>query len=127
MTDSNQTSNQSVVLTEEVVPTEKTVSTEGVKSTKVKKTKKINAVSTVLYTASTLFSIYTAYSVYDSIKYISELIEMGSIDVSSQIMDIVSYCVGTSSSYVFYALVTWALGLIITKMNILSKQLDESK
>ena len=97
---------------------------ESNKSLKPIKSKK-SASSIFLYIISLIFLGYMCFNIYDTYNYITELISYGSIDPSSQMRDIVSYYVGTCSPYAFYAITTWALGLLIDKATKVQNKLLE--
>ena len=83
-----------------------------IKAVRAKKSKS----SIFLYILSLLFLGYMCFNIYDTSKYITELISYGSIDPDTQMNEIISYYVGTCSPYAFYAITTWALGIISSKL-----------
>ena len=82
-----------------------------------KKTNKKAILPIVLYGVAALIAIYSIFTMYSSYTYIASLVEMGSIDVSEQIVDVIGYYVNASLPYVFYAIAVWAIGYVINKVN----------
>ena len=74
----------------------------------------------VLYVVAAIIAIYSIFTIYTSYTYISSLVTAGSVVIKDQIVDVISYYVSTSMPYAFYALVVWAIGYIINKLNNLS-------
>lgn len=79
--------------------------------------------SMVLYVVAILIAAYSIFTIYTSYTYISELVEAGSVVISEQLSDVVSYYVSTSMPYVFYAIAVWAIGYFVNKTNQILKYL----
>ncbi|WP_455538419.1 hypothetical protein [Terrisporobacter sp.] len=77
--------------------------------------------SIVLYVVAILIAIYSIYTIYTSYTYISGLVQAGSIVVSKQLSQVISYYISTSMPYVFYAIVVWAMGYFVDKVNQILK------
>lgn len=77
--------------------------------------------SIILYVVAILIAIYSIYTIHTSYTYISGLVEAGSLVISKQLSDVISYYVGTSMPYVFYAIVVWAIGYFVNKANQILK------
>lgn len=86
---------------------------------------KKSASSIFLYILSLMFLGYMCFNIYETNNYISELIAYGSIDPSSQLNDIISYYMGTCSPYAFYAVTTWALGVLSDKLTKIQNNLKK--
>lgn len=89
------------------------------KSEKPKKTKKklnCNAKSIALYTASVLYVAYSIFVAFDTTKYIQELISYGSLNLETQMVELINHYISTLSPYIFNAIVLCSLGYIIQKM-----------
>lgn len=92
-------------------------------SKKRSKLNKKSKASIFLYLIAILFLGYTAYSVYDTYNYVNQLVSYGSIDITTQMSEVISYYVSTSAPFAFYALVSWAMGYVISKINIIINHL----
>jgi len=90
------------------------------------KTNKKNVLSIVLYVVAAILAIYSAYKIYDTYNYVNALVSYGSVDPSTQMADIVNYYISAVSTYAFYAIVVWALGYIISKLNTLTNALTSN-
>lgn len=90
---------------------------------KKKKLNKTSKMSIFLYLTAILFFGYSIYSIYDTYNYVNQLISYGSIDMTTQLGDVVSYYIGTSAPFLFYAIVTWSVGYIVNKVNCISSYL----
>ncbi|WP_434799660.1 hypothetical protein [Terrisporobacter vanillatitrophus] len=86
----------------------------------MKKGNKKAIIPIVLYVVAALIVVYSIFTIYTSYTYISNLVATGSIVIKNQLSDVISYYVSTSMPYVFYAIVVWAIGYIINKLNNLS-------
>lgn len=86
----------------------------------MEKNNKKSILPIVLYVVAGIMAIYSIFTIYTSYTYISSLVSAGSISIKDQLVDVVSYYVSTSMPYVFYAIVVWAIGYIINKLNQLS-------
>ena len=93
---------------------------------KKNKTNKKNVLSIVLYVVAAILAIYSVYKIYDTYNYVNALVAYGSVDPSTQMADIVNYYISAVSTYAFYAIVVWALGYIISKLNTLTNALASS-
>lgn len=87
------------------------------------KTNKKSVLSIVLYVVAAILAIYSVYKIYDTYNYVNALVSYGSVDPSTQMADIVNYYISAVSTYAFYAIVVWALGYIISKLNTLTNAL----
>lgn len=81
----------------------------------------------VLYVVAAIIAIYSIFTIYTSYNYISNLATAGSIVIKDQLVDVVNYYVSASMPYVIYALVVWAIGYIINKLNNLSALLTNTE
>ena len=90
------------------------------------KTNKKNVLSIVLYVVAAILSIYSVYKIYDTYNYVNALVAYGSVDPSTQMADIVNHYISAVSTYAFYAIVVWALGYIISKLNTLTNALTSN-
>ena len=81
-----------------------------------------NPISIALYIVSALFGIYTILTVYNSYSYITTLTALGLV-ISEELLNVISYFVENSAPYIFYALATWAMGYIISKVNYISNNI----
>ena len=90
------------------------------------KTNKKNVLSIVLYVVAAILAIYSVYKIYDTYNYVNALVAYGSVDPSTQMADIVNYYISAVSTYAFYAIVVWALGYIISKLNTLTNALTSN-
>ena len=70
----------------------------------------------VLYAIAILLGIYTIVTMYSSYTYISGLVSQGLV-ISDELLNIVTYFVGNSVPYLFYAIVIWAIGYFINKLD----------
>lgn len=86
--------------------------------------KKISKLAIFLYFIAILFLGYTGFTIYNSYNYISELVAYGSIDMSSQMMDVVNYYITASAPYAFYAIVAWVLGFIVNKVKFFTDYIN---
>lgn len=75
----------------------------------------------VLYVVAILIAAYSIFTIYTSYTYISSLASAGSIVIKDQLVDVISYYVNTSMPYVVYAIVVWAIGYVISKLNTIIK------
>lgn len=74
----------------------------------------------ILYVLSGVLFVFAGFSLYESIKYIRELIAAGSLTVSGNQFNIISYCVEASAVYFIYGIVLFVLARFII-------YIDESK
>lgn len=86
----------------------------------MKKENKKAIIPIVLYVIAALIAVYSIFTIYTSHTYISSLVTAGSIVIKNQLVDVISYYVSTSMPYAFYAIVIWAIGYIIDKLNNLN-------
>lgn len=86
----------------------------------MKKINKKDILPRVLYVVAAIIAIYSIFTIYTSYTYVSGLVTTGNIVIKDQLVDVISYYVNTSIPYVFYAIVVWAIGYIINKLNNLS-------
>ncbi len=86
----------------------------------MKKGNKKAIIPIVLYVVAALIAVYSIFTIYTSHTYISSLVAAGSIVIKDQMKDVISYYVSTSMPYVFYAIVVWAIGYIINRLNNLN-------
>ncbi|MEW9080728.1 hypothetical protein [Terrisporobacter glycolicus] len=86
----------------------------------MKKGNKKAIIPIVLYVVAALIAVYSIFTIYTSYTYISSLVAAGSIVIKDQMAQVISYYITTSMPYVFYAIVVWAIGYIINKLNNLS-------
>ena len=93
------------------------------KSKKKNKSNKKSKMSIFLYVLALLFLAYTAFSAYDAYNYVNQLVSYGNIDMSTQMMEVISYYVNILAPFVFYTVVTWSMGYIISKINYISNHL----
>lgn len=91
----------------------------------MKKLNKKAIIPIVLYVVAAIIAIYSIFTIYTSYTYISTLVTAGSIVIKDQLTDVINYYVSTSMPYIFYALVVWAIGYIINKLNNLSNNVIE--
>ena len=75
-----------------------------------------NPISIVLYVVSALFGIYTILTMYNSYSYITTLTAQGLV-ISEELLNVISYFIENSAPYIFYAIATWAIGYIISKLS----------
>ena len=71
----------------------------------------------ILYVLAVLIGVYSIFTMYSSYTYILGLVEIGSVVVSEQLTDVISYSVSASLPYIFYAVATGTMGYIISKVN----------
>ena len=83
----------------------------------MKKNNKIAILPIVLYVVAAIIAAYSIFTIYSSYTYISSLVTAGTIVIKDQLADVISYYVSTSMPYIFYAIVIWAIGYIINKLN----------
>lgn len=81
-----------------------------------------NPISIVLYVVSALFGIYTILTMYNSYSYITTLTAQGLV-ISEELLNVISYFVENSAPYIFYAIVTWAIGYSINKLNFIANNI----
>ena len=81
------------------------------------KKNKIATLPIVLYVVAAIIAAYSIFTIYTSYTYISSLVTAGTIVIKDQLADVISYYVSTSMPYIFYAIVIWAIGYIINKLN----------
>lgn len=93
----------------------------------MKKNNKKAILPIVLYVVAAIIAIYSIFTIYTSYNYISDLATAGSIVIKDQLVDVVNYYVSASMPYVIYALVVWAIGYIINKLNNVSALLTPEK
>ena len=95
----------------------------------MKKIRKKAILPIVLYVVASIIAIYSIFTIYTSYTYISSLVTAGSIVIKDQLVDVISYYVSASTPYVFYAIVVWAIGYIINKLNSLTPSIikEENK
>lgn len=93
------------------------------KSKKKNKSNKKSKISIFLYLLAVLFLAYTVFSAYDAYNYVNQLVSYGNIDMSTQMMEVISYYVNILAPFVFYTVVTWSMGYIISKINRISNHL----
>ena len=86
----------------------------------MKKINKKAILPILLYVVAAIIAIYSIFTIYTSYTYISSLATAGSIVIKDQLADVINYYVSASIPYVFYAIVVWAIGYIINKLNSLS-------
>lgn len=89
----------------------------------MKKISKKAILPIVLYVVAAIIAIYSIFTIYTSYTYISSLVTAGSIVIKDQLVDVISYYVSASTPYVFYAIVVWAIGYIINKLNSLTSSI----
>lgn len=75
-----------------------------------------------LYVLAAIFAIYTVISMYNSYSYITTLVAQGLV-ISEELLNVISYFVENSAPYIFYAVATWAIGYIISKVNYISNNI----
>lgn len=94
---------------------------------KTKKTKnplmKKSKVSICLYILAILSLGYTSYAIYDTHNYVNQLVSYGSIDLSTQMSEVISYYVSTSAPFLFYSIVFASIGYLTNKVNVIYKHL----
>ena len=83
----------------------------------MKKNNKTAILPIVLYVVAAIIAAYSIFTIYSSYTYISSLVTAGTIVIKDQLADVISYYVSTSMPYIFYAIVIWAIGYIINKLN----------
>lgn len=88
----------------------------------MKKLKTKNPLAIIMYVISILLGIYTIFTMYISYTYISGLVDQGFV-ISNDIQSVISYCVGASVPYLFYAISTWSIGYIINKLNYIINEI----
>ena len=77
----------------------------------------------ICYLLAILLLIYALFTMKNSYDYINSLVLQGSVSWSVDLTDIISYFIGNSVSYLFYAFSFWFFGKVI---NLLSpKQIKE--
>lgn len=84
------------------------------------KKNKIATLPIVLYVVAAIIAAYSIFTIYTSYTYISSLVTAGTIVIKDQLSDVISYYVSASMPYIFYAIVIWAIGYIINKLNNLN-------
>ena len=87
------------------------------------KKNKSNIIPIILYVLAGILAVYSIYKIYDTYKYVQALVAYGSIDPTTQMTDIVNYYISAVSTYMFYAIVVWGIGYIISKLNTLTNAL----
>lgn len=93
----------------------------------MKRSNKTGVLPIVLYVVAAIIAAYSIFTIYTSYTYISSLVTAGSIVISEQLSDVISYYVSTSMPYIFYAIVVWAIGYIINKLNNLDPTIIDKK
>lgn len=93
----------------------------------MKKINKKQILPIVLYVFAILIAVYSIFTIYTTHTYISSLVETGSVVIKDQLVDVISYYVSASMPYVFYAVVVWAIGYIISKLNYLGNSISHNK
>ena len=87
------------------------------------KKSKSNVIPIILYVLAGILAVYSVYKIYDTYNYVQALVAYGSIDPATQMTDIVNYYISAVSTYMFYAIVVWGIGYIISKLNTLTNAL----
>ena len=88
-------------------------------------TKKIkNPVAIIMYVISILLGVYTIFTMYTSYTYISSLVAQGLV-ISQELPSVISYCVGGSVPYLFYAVSFWAIGYFINKIEYIISEIKK--
>lgn len=88
-------------------------------------TKKIkNPVAIIMYVISILLGLYTIFTMYTSYTYISSLVAQGLV-ISQELPSVISYCVGASVPYLFYAVSFWAIGYFINKVGYIISEIKK--
>ncbi len=80
-----------------------------------------NPVVLILYVISVLLGIYTIFTLYNSYTYISSLVSQGLV-ISDELASVISYVVGGSVPYMFYAIAVWSIGYTINKLNYIANE-----
>lgn len=81
-----------------------------------------NPVAIIMYVLSILLGVYTIFTMYNSYTYISSLVAQGLV-ISDELQSVISYCVGASIPYLFYAVSFWAIGYFINKINYIISEI----
>ena len=81
-----------------------------------------NPVAIIMYVLSILLGVYTIFTIYNSYTYISSLVAQGLV-ISDELQSVISYCVGASIPYLFYAVSFWAVGYFINKINYIISEI----
>ena len=81
-----------------------------------------NPVAIIMYVLSILLGVYTIFTIYNSYTYISSLVAQGLV-ISDELQSVISYCVGASIPYLFYAVSFWAIGYFINKINYIISEI----
>ncbi|MDU2199381.1 MAG: hypothetical protein E7E21_13345 [Peptostreptococcaceae bacterium] len=81
-----------------------------------------NPVAIIMYVLSILLGAYTIFTMYNSYTYISSLVAQGLV-ISDELQSVISYCVGASIPYLFYAVSFWAIGYFINKINYIISEI----
>lgn len=83
-----------------------------------------NPVAIIMYVLSILLGVYTIFTMYNSYTYISSLVAQGLV-ISDELQSVISYCVGASVPYLFYAVSFWSIGYFINKINYISSEVKK--
>lgn len=93
-----------------------------IKKNKIKKSK----ASILLYIFAIISLVCTALSVYDTYNYINQLASYGSINMSTQILEIINYYITTSSQFVFYTVIFASIGHLINKVTVVKNLIQSN-
>lgn len=73
-------------------------------------------VSNILKICGIIMGIVAVFNGYAAYKHISDLVSKG-FEITSQLTEVINYCIGAIAPYVFYGLTLIALSVIITQNN----------
>ena len=74
---------------------------------------KFPVMSIVLYVLAALFALYTIWAAVYSIRYVSEMVAVGQLQISGSEFEVANFLMNNFAQYAFFAITLFALGRIL--------------
>lgn len=84
--------------------------------------KKLPAYTVILYVLAAASLICAGFMLYYSITYVQSYYESYGMSISDGITEVIQYVISGSGTYLGFAVLFWAAGLILAKLSRLDKQ-----
>lgn len=84
--------------------------------------KKLPACTVILYVLAAASLICAGFMLYYSITYVQSYYESYGMSISDGITEVIQYVISGSGTYLGFAVLFWAAGLILAKLSRLDKQ-----
>ncbi len=89
--------------------------------------KKIPVISIVLYGITGVLVLYTIWALNHSVRYISQMVDMGQLTFKGNEYDIINFYMSGSAQYALFAIVLFTLGWILQKNSFTGAVKPESE